>query len=267
MRLGLDALRQCRGQARFADPRLAGDQYHPPFAGLRLLPAPQQEVELLVAADQWRGPRTQCLEAADDRALADHTPGTLWLGETGERLGPEILDLEQRADLSPGAVGNNQGARPGQRLQTGGEVWRLADDAPFLRGAGADQIADDDEAAGDADPHVQRLLCGEPADRLDDREPGTSRALGIVLMRLGIAEINQDAVAHTLGDKTAKAADGVGDAAMVGADDLAQILGIEAGRQRRRADQIAEHHRKLPPLGLGRDGRAALLARWGNGRR
>jgi hypothetical protein len=78
---------------------------HPPLAGLRLLPAPRQEVELLVAADQRCGPRTQCLEAADDPALADHTPGTLWLGKTGERLGTEILDLEQGADLSPGAGG------------------------------------------------------------------------------------------------------------------------------------------------------------------
>src|SRR4029077_2049072 len=118
----------------------------------------------------------------------------------------------------------------------------------FLRRAGADQIADDDEAGGDADPHVQRLLCGEPADRLDDREPGAGRALGIVLMRLGIAEIDQHAVAHIFGDKTVKAGDGVGDAAVVGADDLAQILGIEARRQRRRTDQIAEHHRQLPPL-------------------
>ena len=41
VRLALDALRQRRGQARLADPRLAGDQHHPPFAGLRLLPAPQ----------------------------------------------------------------------------------------------------------------------------------------------------------------------------------------------------------------------------------
>src|SRR5215472_14476685 len=107
MRLGLDALRQRGGQARFADPGLAGDQYHPPFAELCLLPAPRQEVELLVAADQRRGPRAQCLEAADDPALADHTPGTLWL---------EILDLEQRADLAQGAVGNDQCAGPGQRL-------------------------------------------------------------------------------------------------------------------------------------------------------
>src|SRR5271156_3063846 len=204
MRLGLDALRQCRGQARLADARLAGDQYHPPFAGLRLLPAPQQEVELFVAADQRCGPRTQGLEAADDPALADHTPRRLWLGETGERLGTEILDLEQCADLSPGGVGNNQGARPGQRLQTGGEVWRLADDAALLRSTRADQIADDDKASGDADPNVQRLWCGEPADRVDYRQPGASRALGIVLVRLRVAEINQHAVAHIFGDKAAK---------------------------------------------------------------
>ena len=80
-------------------------------------------------------------------------------------------------------------------------------------------------------------------------KPGAHRALGVVLMRLRIAEINQHAVAHVLGDKPAKAADGVGDAAMIGADDLAQILGIEARRQRRRADQIAEHDGQLPPLG------------------
>jgi hypothetical protein len=78
------------------------------------------------------------------------------------------------------------------------------------------------------------------ADRVDDREPGADRPLGIVLMRLGIAEINEHAVAHILGDKAAKPTDGVGNAAMVGADDLAQILGIEARRQRRRADQVAE---------------------------
>src|SRR5262252_11214761 len=160
-------LRQRSAQARFTDAWLARDQYHTPLAELGLLPAPQQQVELLVAADQRCGLRTQRLEAADDPALADHTPGTLRLGKTGERLGAEILDLEQGADLSPGAVGNDQCARPGQRLQAGGEVWRLADDAPLLRGAGADQIADDDETSGDADPHVQRLLCGEPADRVD----------------------------------------------------------------------------------------------------
>src|SRR5262249_30936235 len=68
------------------------------------------------------GGSLRILKAADNPALADHTPGTLRLGKTGERLGTEILDLEQRAYLPAGAVGNDQGARPGQSLQTGGEV-------------------------------------------------------------------------------------------------------------------------------------------------
>jgi hypothetical protein len=53
---------------------------------------------------------------------------------------------------------------------------------------------------------------------------------------------------------------------MIGADDLAQILGIEARRQRCRAHQVAEHHRQLPPLGLGcgvRRGRSRHVRRRG----
>ena len=53
---------------------------------------------------------------------------------------------------------------------------------------------------------------------------------------------------------------------MVGGDDLAQILGIEARRQRRRADQIAEHYGQLPALGIGGSrrirGAAPSLRRW-----
>jgi hypothetical protein len=38
--------------------------------------------------------------------------------------------------------------------------------------------------------------------------------------------------------------------AVIRAEDLAQILRIEARRERGRADQIAEHHRQLPALGI-----------------
>jgi len=37
-------------------------------------------------------------------------------------------------------------------------------------------------------------------------------------------------------------------------DDLAQILGIEPRREFGRANQIAEHHRQLPSLGLAETG-------------
>jgi hypothetical protein len=38
---------------------------------------------------------------------------------------------------------------------------------------------------------------------------------------------------------------------VIGGDDLPQILRVEAGGERRRADEIAEHHRDLPAFGRG----------------
>src|SRR5215471_11334853 len=64
VRLALDALRQHRSDARLADPRLARKQHDAALAGFCLLPAPQQQVELFVAPDEWRRLRPQCLEAA-----------------------------------------------------------------------------------------------------------------------------------------------------------------------------------------------------------
>ena len=70
-------------------------------------------------------------------------------------------------------------------------------------------------------------------------------------MRLRVAEIHEHPVAHIFGDKPIKAADDLGGGAVISGDDLAVILGIEAGGERSRADEIAEHHGQLPPLGIG----------------
>jgi hypothetical protein len=43
--------------------------------------------------------------------------------------------------------------------------------------------------------------------RLDDREPGLDGALGVVFVRLRIAEIGEHAVAHVFGDEAAVACD------------------------------------------------------------
>jgi hypothetical protein len=69
-------------------------------------------------------------------------------------------------------------------------------------------------------------------------------------MGLRITEINQHPIAHVPGDIAAGVGDYFGDSAMIGGDDLAIILGIEARGERGRADQIAEHHRQLPALRL-----------------
>ena len=81
--------------------------------------------------------------------------------------------------------------------------------------------------------------------------PRPDRSFGIVLVRARVAEINENTIAHVLGDETIEPGDDFGDRAVIGADDLAQILGVKTGRERRRAHQIAEHHGQLPALGIG----------------
>jgi tetratricopeptide (TPR) repeat protein len=82
-------------------------------------------------------------------------------------------------------------------------------------------------------------------------------------MRLRIAEIDEDPVAHVFGDKPAEAGDNLFDPAVIDADHLAQILGIEAPRKHGRPDEIAKHDRQLSPLGLDRVvGGSGLLSRF-----
>ena len=195
----------------------------------------------------------QCLEAALGGAAAHHPRRHHRRAQALELDGTQIRVLEQTAGQPPRARRDHHRPRLGQRLQPRREVRRLADHRLFLRRTLADQIPDDHQPGGDADPHLQwRRRDGvEPGHLLDQLQPGAHRALGIVLVGPRIAEIGQHPVAHVLGDKPAAAPDHLGNAAVIGADHRAQILRVEPRRQRRRADQIAEHHRQLPPLGLG----------------
>ena len=49
-------------------------------------------------------------------------------------------------------------------------------------------------------PHIQRLWGREPADRVDDREPGPHRPFGIVFVRFWITKIDKHPVAHIFRD-------------------------------------------------------------------
>src|SRR5262249_53218299 len=49
--------------------------------------------------------------------------------------------------------------------------------------------------------------------------------------------------------KAAEALDSLGDALLIGGNDLAEVFGVQAGRQSRGADQVGEHHSDLAALG------------------
>ena len=88
----------------------------------------------------------------------------------------------------------------------------------------------------------------ELRDRVEDREARACSTFGVVVVRLGTAEICHHAVAKVLRDMAAEALDRLRRRAMVLANDLAPFFGIELAGDLGRADEIAEQHRQMPPL-------------------
>src|SRR5262249_61579372 len=148
-------------------------------------------------------------------------------------------------DDSAGAPGGPRGDLP--RTGVGGpvpacrEVRLFAGVRLFLSGAFADQIAHHHRAGRDADAHFQRGVEIGPqiSYSVDQREPGAHALLGVILVRLGIAEIDENAIAHVAGDDALIATNDLRDASVISPDHSAQVLRIEAGRKRRRAHQVA----------------------------
>ena len=68
-------------------------------------------------------------------------------------------------------------------------------------------------------------------------------------MRLRVTEIGQHAVTEIFGNKAAGAGDHLGATAVIGADDVAQLLRIEPRRQCRGTDEVGEHDRELAAFG------------------
>ena len=115
---------------------------------------------------------------------------------------------------------DHNGARLGQRLEASSKVGRLADHRLLLGCSCTDQVADNNEPGGDADPNLQGRIgmrC-ELRNRLDQGKPGTNCALGIMFMRLWVAEIGENAVAHVFGDEAAIALDQFRAAAVIGGE-------------------------------------------------
>ena len=194
----------------------------------------------------------QRVEAAFGHACAHHPPGAHRLAEALEGVRAKVGELEQAAEQAARARRDHDAARLGQGLQAGRQIRRLAHNRLFLRRPLADQVADHHPAGGDPDPGAELSTSGRQiSDLSSDREASPNGALGIVLMGFGVAEIGEHAVAHELGDVALEACDLGRDGVLIGADDLAHLFGIQPRRQLGRADQVAEHHSQLSPLGFG----------------
>ena len=253
MRLGVQAFLKCRGDARLADAGLARDQHDLAVARLGARPAAQQQVDLLVAADQ-RGQRrsAQCLEPARHDTLTQHLPTAHRLGVAVRVDCAEIAAVEQIADQTPGGRVDRHRVRLRRYLQPRGQVGGVADNLVVPALADRDEIANDDHARRDADPAPHRHLGAgsQGPDRRTQFEPGADRLLGVVFVRRGIAEKDEHVIPEMPGDEPVVAADRLRDAALKGADRLAQVFETHAVGSRRHADQFARHGGDLPTFGF-----------------
>ena len=120
-----------------------------------------------------------------------------------------------------------------------------------MRRALSDKVADYDDPGGDADADLEIFirprfeLCNDGRDV----EAGPDRTLGVLLVSARKAKIGQHAIAHEFGDEAVIACDSARTGVLIDANDLAHVLGIQPGRHRGRADEIAKHDRELAALG------------------
>jgi len=179
----------------------------------------------------------QSLEAAGDGSRTQNLPGRHRRSDAFDLDRAEIAVFEEITDQPACARGDHDRVWLGQVLQPGGEVWCLAHDRSLLRRAFPDQIADDHQPGGDPDARLQfDGIDMEAADGVDSAQPRPYRPLGVVLMRLRVAEINQNAVAHIPGDEATGSGDDFGSGAVIRGDDLAHILGIQPRGECSRTD-------------------------------
>ena len=196
-----------------------------PSPSARAVPAPAQEVELLLA------PHEGCKRAgaeAPGAARAHDPKERRRLGRAFQRMRAAVLSDEQAGHLTLHPSRDHDRARLGQRLHARGDIGRVAED--FSGRIHHHRPALDADAGHKLRPARAGVLVVELCERALDGQRGANRALGIVLLRPRIAEQRHQPVAELLGDMPAHLRDRLRRGVEVGADQIAPVLGVERGR-------------------------------------
>ena len=106
--------------------------------------------------------------------------------------------------------------------------------------------ADHHHARIDANPGSElgsRWVLAELGYCIENRQTRTCAALGVVVVRLGIAEVRHHPVAQILRHAPSEALDGLRSRAVILADHPSPFFGVEMAGYLGRSDEIAEQHR------------------------
>ena len=259
----VDPLEQLPGETRLADAGDPGDRDEPslPFGAGRadeLL----DRAELLGATDERRLDRFAAAGAAELAEDPERAPRGNDRLLALQREVAELLERDRAAGRPDRRLADEDGAGLGHRLEPGGRVHQVARDDP-LRG-GADRrggLAGEDACAG---TEVGADVRAEGLDGLEQLERRPDRTLGVVLVRRRRPPDRHHGVADELLDETAVALDRLPGRLEVAGQQVADLLGVTALREVRRADEVGEQDRHETALGRrrggGRDGRGRARA-------
>ena len=140
-------------------------------------------------------------------------------------------------------------------LQAGRQVGRLAQRQLFLPGACPHlahhhQPGMDPQAHGQLHAPLLRQAGIELPQGLHHPQPGPHRPLGVIFVRQGVAEVDEQAIAEILRDMPLKAGDHLGAGVLIGPHHLAQVFRVELAGERGRVDQVTKQHGELAPFGV-----------------
>ena len=239
-------------QTRLADAGFTPHQQRAAGAGRHLGPGAGNQCHFVAPADEGHQARRGLgIEAADRIAAAQHTEDLQRPRDPLEGARSQFFQQEAARHQAPGGLADQQGVGRGLGLQTGGDIGRLAK-CQLLAPLTAAHATDHHQAGVDADADLRALAQPRQAVlALQQLDAGLHGPHRVVLMRGGIAEIGQDAVAQVLGDVAVVAAHDVGAVLLVFGVELVQILRVHALGQAARPDQVTEEQGQLAALAIG----------------
>ena len=194
----------------------------------------------------------QRLEAADADRLAAHLPRLHRLRQPLDLDGTERAAVEHPSNQPPraGRRSRPRRARPRPAAATPGLAFRRLHHALVCPLASScSPTTTSPVAIPTRALQLDTGACLEASTAATAASPAlTARSASSSCARR-IAEINEYAIAQEPGDEPVESRHRISDARAVRFDQVAHILGVEASRKARRADEIAEHHRQLTTLG------------------
>jgi hypothetical protein len=158
-----ELLAQRTDDAGLAHAGLAGEENHLPLACLRGSPAIEQQGDFVLASDQRGEARSvHRLETALEATLPQYAPHRHRLAKSFHGAIAAVLKFEQFAQEIAGLLADDDATWVGGRLQTRGQIGRLADDRVLVHRSLAGQVADDDDSGRNSDARRQRLAGWRP---------------------------------------------------------------------------------------------------------